>query len=386
VVTDAAIVVQAADQASPAIDLARLNVTARIQRTDGGRQLVIEPATIFDRQKVTPELCRGGLQLVAPALADATNLEGEISLQLDRCVVPLDERDRDRAAQQTDIEGMLRLHQVSAGLNSPAIEEVLALISRILGLEIPQTIRVVDNTQLAFRVRDGRIVHEGLAFVLPEISSDLVVRTGGSVGLDESLDLQVAVQIPLTLIHDGPLSRKLSEHPFTLQVTGTLDQPRVRLPGDHRWLQEVAGLVMSQEPLDEEAPLANALIDVVGGLLERVEQSDAPLSTPILDRFRQRWRDRQDAGQQGPARPDARRPTPILDQLLGPRQGPPAGEEPSAEEPPGSSTPILDRIRSRRQRRPGSDPAADIEPLPPATRLIDRLRRRPPDPPDAMPP
>lgn len=345
VVTNGAFDVRVRGQSQPVIDLSKLNVTARIERADRGRLLIIDPVTVFDRESLTPELCRHGLQLVAPVLADATSVDGAISFELSTCRIPLDEIDEEKAAQVIEIRGSLGLHQVTASLRGAGIEAVLELLARILQAEIPPAIRIADETELAFEMREGRFYHEGLAFMLPEVSPDLVIRTRGTVGFDESLDLTVETKIPLTLVHDGPISRQLSEHPFTVHITGTLDEPKVELPDEKDWLDDLARVVLSKEPTQDEMPLAGAIVDVIGGLLENTGTNENATRTPILDLIRGRTGDRTGESSE------------------------------SAEDGSSPSTPILDRIRSRRQQRsrPPNDPGdTSSRPRP----LRDRLRAR----------
>jgi hypothetical protein len=304
-VTDAEIRVHTPNQTEPVIHLSGLDLAASVEQRGEGRDLVIQPTVVFDREPLSPQLCHQGLQLVAPALADSTSVAGELTFQLNKFRVPLDGTDEHTGAERMEIAGLLTLHHVTAGLKNPAIGQVVQLVATLLHIDIPRTIRVVEDTEVAFEVREGRVYHEGLAFVLSELAPDFVVRTSGTVGIDESLDLTVEVAIPQSLLRDGPVGRQLSRHPFAVHVAGSLDQPKIELPLNQPWLTDLVRDVLSHQPTQEDRPLANALIDALEDLIEQPPNSESP--TPILDRLRQARRADRD---------EARgRPTPLLDLL-----------------------------------------------------------------------
>ncbi len=319
VVTDAEILVQTPHQTEPVIHLSGLDLAASIVERGQGRELIIQPAVVFDRQPQSPQLCHQGLQLVAPALADSTSVAGEVTFQLNKFRVPLGGTDAHKGAERMEIAGLLTLHHVSAGLKNPAVSQVVQLVATLLHVEIPRTIRVVEDTEVAFEVREGRVYHEGLAFVLSELTPDFVVRTSGSVGIDESLDLTVEVVIPPILLRDGPVGRQLSRHPFAVHVAGSLDQPKIELPLNQPWLWVLVRDVLSHQSTQGDHPLANALIDALEDLIEQPPNPESP--TPILDRLRQARRaDGDEAGG---------RPTPLLDLLRQRLEAPGTSQETS---------------------------------------------------------
>ena len=105
-------------------------------------------------------------------------------------------------------------------MKNPLLQEIAELASRLLKVQVPQTVQIADDTAVVFELREGRVYHEGLVFWLPELSKDIKWQTSGTVGLDDSLDLTVQAQLPLTLLHDGPLAQRLSDRPLKFGVTG----------------------------------------------------------------------------------------------------------------------------------------------------------------------
>jgi hypothetical protein len=76
--------------------------------------VVVPPSTIFDHQPITPELCRQGLQLIAPLLSDKIKADGEFSLRRDQFIVPL--ASEGTPAPSPQIRGTLNLHEANIGL------------------------------------------------------------------------------------------------------------------------------------------------------------------------------------------------------------------------------------------------------------------------------
>ncbi len=308
-VRDLSVIVREKADQPPALDMSSLDVAVQIAREGESRVLTVEPTQLLNQLELTVEMCHRGLQLVAPVLADAANVEGQVSLRLDRLRVLLDPPANEKP--QADVEGHLILHRVSAGVRNPLLGEIAQVVSKLLRVKMPSQVKLTDQSEIHFFVRDGRVFHEGLAFGLPEISPELQIRTQGSVGMDRSLDMLVEVPIPLDLIHDGPILRMLSERPLRLHVRGTLDKPVLALPDDRQWQKELAerllpavtgagaaadGSNRGDANLQAVQPLVDSLLDTTAKLLERRRQvvaekkaqgePEGPPATRLLDRLR----------------------------------------------------------------------------------------------------
>lgn len=354
-IRDARLIVRTPDDVQPVIDIEGFNIDLEIIRNEYGRELVIEPQQVFDHQPLSPELCEKGIQLVAPILADSATAVGSVSFSLEKFRLALDDPDDDRRAENTEIAGELRLHQVEAGIKSPLLMEVAGLASKLFGRSIPSRAIVTEESAVQFHFHNRRIHHAGLSFMLPEIAPELVLSSEGSVGLDESIELKLSVPLPLTRLHDGPLLRRLSEQPLELHVAGTLKEPRIKLPDNRDWLSEVLFRLTGTDsavrqanheeavprnldsssgqssnesgdsipprhnspPMEFDSP--DAVVDTVSDLVQLLRESrqenaaqrreagqgDVAPRTPMLDRLRNRRQQRLRANQAS----DAGRPT-----------------------------------------------------------------------------
>jgi hypothetical protein len=296
----------------PVLDLDNISTTVDIKQDGEGRLLTITPVKVLDQEPLTPELCGKGLYLVAPILNDATSVEGEISFAVDQFKLPLDTQDKELLGERTNIRGVVELHRVKASLKNPLLVGMVGVISKLTGVQVPSNISVAENTQLVFHVKDSRVYHDGMTFMLPELSSELRIRTSGSVGLDESLDLKVVIPMPRDLLGDIPLAQRLAGQPLHLRIKGTLQDPEFSLDKSAGLLAGVTGLIRSgnvdKETEGNKPPLARTLVDLVGGLLGDAQERGNPEASAMLDRLRARREAiREQGGAEQSASPTTRR-------------------------------------------------------------------------------
>ena len=271
-VRDASVIVRTPGATEPPIDVDNIDVTFRVENEGEKHYLRIDPTTIFDQQPLTPQLCGQGLQLVAPLLADELSAEGAFSLRFSEVQIPLG-AGGDRT-EDLRIAGEVELHQASVALKNTAARRLIALIAELADRSMPERVTVAEGVRVEFRVVDGRVQHEGLAFVLPLGDSSIQIKSSGSVGLDESLALQVAVQLPEDLVGQSKLIRRLAGKPLTLAIGGTFDEPEIGLADQPQWSEMLEGLLTGDEGDPDAEPLGDILGGVVGGLLQRAAERE----------------------------------------------------------------------------------------------------------------
>ena len=154
---------------------------------------------------------------------------------------------------------------------------------------------MVDESVVSFEVRDGAVQHRDLAFGLPEVSPDMVIRTEGTVGMDGALDMLVHLPKMGILLGEGPLAQTLQQHALGVQVRGTLEEPQLSLEGHEEVLGDVIselGLPLLQDPskLDD---LLQQMQQLRQQRLQRRE-SEGQQRPGLLRRWRDRRRPRDD--------------------------------------------------------------------------------------------
>ena len=222
-VEGASLVVHLAGGKKPSLTVDNLDLKFNVESTKDGRVLTLAPVTIFEKRKLTPEVGDELLHLVAPTLADVTGVQGEISLSLDTFRVPLDVP-KGEFAKRIELAGKLRLHEISADTKTPLLGSMVKVLADMHGKKPSEVVRIVENADVRFQVRDGRIYHEGLRMGLPDIDPKLLVSSSGSVGLDKSLDL--VLEVPRIV---SPFKKDIDDPkaPVRLRITGTFDKPVV---------------------------------------------------------------------------------------------------------------------------------------------------------------
>lgn len=294
----ASLILRTAPDQPPPIQVDDFAIDLRIDRIDGKPTLIVDPGVVFDHQPITPQLCRQGLQLIAPLLSDEIEADGEFSLRLDQFIVPL--ANEKESAPSPQIRGVLQLHQANVGLRDTIASKIAGgIVQRLSGKPIDVAMAVARDVQVDFQVLDGRFHHQGLALLLPRDESSIEVISEGSIGLDETLDLQVTIRLPIKMLGDSDLARRLADDGILVGVGGTLDEPQVRLPERIEWVRSVIAMIGDRDEGDASAietmpdDLPAAMTDVLGGLIERARERDEPiLKEPLFPRLRGRLRDR----------------------------------------------------------------------------------------------
>ena len=194
---------------------------------DRSPMLVTLPAgPLVDRVRISPQMCTGWFKYIAPLVADATAAQGTFSVSLDRAAIPLD------VPSAGEVEGVLEIHTAQIG-PGPLSQQLLLLAAQIkaiadgnlLGAPTAPTERWLDLPQqrIAFRMAENRVYHEGLQMS----AKDVVIRTSGSVGTDQTIAL--IAEVP---VRDEWLSR--SQHlaafrgqSIKIPIHGTLTNPKL---------------------------------------------------------------------------------------------------------------------------------------------------------------
>lgn len=203
---------------------------------DGTSAWTIEPVQLLTHARLEPPVAKSVLAYIAPVMADATRTGGEFSLRLDGATLPVGD------PGSGTLSGVLSLHAVDLGPGPLAIKTFQELP---FNLPPPPTVRIADQSHVQFRLADRRVWHEGLQFGLPLKQSGLRldVESSGSVGLDDdSLDLKFVLPIPADLPQDRPLIAALAGKQISLGVGGVLGDPQIKFDGS---IREAAGEVVS---------------------------------------------------------------------------------------------------------------------------------------------
>lgn len=224
----------------------RFQVAPLVRFEPGPAELQLGATKLFQDVRITPAMSQHALKYIMPVLAGVSHAEGRLSIEMDGARVPL------ASPQQADLSGRLTVHaiEISPG---PLVQQFAVLFGP------PRAIQLREQSVVAFRMVDGRVYHQGLELVWPNVT----IRTYGSVGLDGTLALMAEMPVPEKWIGNNPLGDSLRDRIIRLPIGGTLQQPRL----DQQALQRVSAEI-----------LRNAGINTLRGELNR--QLDRLLGPP----------------------------------------------------------------------------------------------------------
>lgn len=224
----------------------QMRLASQVRLAPEPMELYVASGRVADSVRINPRMCASALMYVAPVLAGVATAEGRFSIELDNCRIPLAD------PTQGEVAGRMIIHSAQIG-PGPLVQELAVLLGRASPAELTR------ESAISFRMVDGRVYHRDLELVFP----DLVIRTHGSVGLDQSLDIMAEMPIPPKWRGSHRLvDSALRDQLIRVPIGGTLTKPRL----DRRTLES-----LTQQFLD------NAVRNVVEeGLNRGLERLLAP--------------------------------------------------------------------------------------------------------------
>ncbi|MFO0999784.1 MAG: hypothetical protein U0936_05560 [Planctomycetaceae bacterium] len=263
VVEDAALKVTSPRRKIPIVDISGCDLAGSIGPDDLGTiRLVVEPIQVFDHEPISDSQCEQNLALIAPVLAQSTEVSGFASVWLDRIQIPLDGRE----SSPFPIKGRAEFHSLEAKLRNGWARQVSAMGGAFSGMDIPDRISMVEKSTIDFVVTEKGVQHKGTAFLLPEVSPEFKVVSSGTVFLDERLDLELAVELPVPSDDDRPVLqflRTMSSSPILLAVKGTVSSPVVGFPEGVDLLGEISRRVTPAQYTTEPSGVPTAISDLI---------------------------------------------------------------------------------------------------------------------------
>ncbi len=227
------------------VNQGRIHLEGQAQLAGGPALATVPAGTMIDHVAVTQEICNHGLMFVAPVVANVAQAEGQFSVAIDSCRVPLAD------PKTAEIAGRLTIHNIQVG-PGPLVQELTVLMGN------PAPVKLQQESQVPFRVVQGRIYHQNLELVFPEFT----IRTYGSVGFDQSLALMAELPVPPKWLANNPAAGSLANQTIQLPIGGTLSQPKI----DGRTLEQLTAKFVGQAA---EGMLRNGLDQGLNKLLGR---------------------------------------------------------------------------------------------------------------------
>jgi translocation and assembly module TamB len=202
-----------------AVGSGKIHLAPQVRLAPGPADLTVPPGVLADHIEITEEMCNAGLMYIAPPLANVAQAQGQFSITMDNAHVPLG----NMAA--ADFAGQLTVHsvQISPG---PLVQELSVVTNGVAPAQLTR------ESVVQFRMVQGRIYHQGLELVFP----DVTIRTRGSVGIDHSVALLAEMPVPSKWIGNNPLGDSLKNQVIQVPIGGTLEKPQI----DRQALDKIA--------------------------------------------------------------------------------------------------------------------------------------------------
>ena len=208
----------------------RMFLGAGLRLSPGPSKLTLPAGPVVSNVSITPQTCSRGLKFIAPILADATEAQGSFSLSVnDGNYFPLSD------PRQGVLEGKLDIHGANVK-PGPLAREVIAIAKQfeaVVKTLDPQALTQageivlvrVDEQTTQYRLEGKRVYHDQFSFAF----GDVRMKTEGSVGLDESLALEVECRLPSQLGARYPRIKPLIDQPLRVALAGDLRRPIVNV-------------------------------------------------------------------------------------------------------------------------------------------------------------
>lgn len=193
-----------------------------------GQQLLrVEPGPVLKDVEFSESMTRKWLQYVSPVFADATDLQGEFSLETKGAVIDL------ISSQPQELQGTLKILSCKLG-PGPAILKATAPVMGIRSLlkpsrQSPQFLKPgskwieLPRQDVHFTLKQQRIYHDQLLFQAGQVK----IVSSGSVGLDQTLDNSITIPLDFIKGNDKPLLGLLKQQDIIVYIRGTLQEPQV---------------------------------------------------------------------------------------------------------------------------------------------------------------
>jgi hypothetical protein len=204
--------------------------------------VVLAKGPFVERAKLTPQATAGAIGYALPAFAHAGEAEGEVSATMAENRIPLGD------FTGANVKFTLVIHKAAVGASPLAAE-----LANLLGAK-NTTMTLATEESVPVQVANGRVKHENFAFKV----SGTTLRTSGSVGFDDTLDLVVDVPLPkdLPVLKNNPLMQKaVAGKVVKVPVKGTLAKPQIDAKAFERGVLALAresAKDVGKEALDKE--------------------------------------------------------------------------------------------------------------------------------------
>ena len=208
-----------------------------------------KPMIVLENVAITPEMCQSWLKYVTPLLADATSVEGRLSLKLDQASFNV------ANTRNQTVVGQLLIHSAEVG-PGPLSNQIINLVQQINAIRKQDFTQAVSaqkvwvqmpEQKIDFEMINGQVVHRNLNIR----AGDVTISTSGTVDIDGRMELLATMPIPDDWVEKSQWLAGMRGQSLQFPVRGTLAGPQMDLQllkqfGRQQVQQAASGLIQQQ--------------------------------------------------------------------------------------------------------------------------------------------
>ncbi|MBV8229393.1 MAG: hypothetical protein JO329_05355, partial [Planctomycetaceae bacterium] len=212
-----------------------------------GMALRLASGSTIEGAEINQEVSRRVLSFVVPALNDAAQVRGHLSVAIDRAEFPIGGSD----GRSSNVAGRVDFQDVVFE-PGPSAAPLLSLAGK------GQTPALRLHQPVELTVADGRVTQSGLVIPLGGSSR---LELGGSVGFDETLALRAVVPVSgATLGDQAKLGQDLDGTRIVVPIGGTIAKPTIDARALRLALQELSKTVLKREVTRDASEVLDRIV------------------------------------------------------------------------------------------------------------------------------
>ncbi|MBV8381395.1 MAG: hypothetical protein JOZ63_02235 [Planctomycetaceae bacterium] len=212
-----------------------------------GMALRLASGSAIEGAEINQEVSRRVLSFVVPALNDAAQVRGHLSVAIDRAEFPIGGSD----GRTSNVAGRVDFQDVVFE-PGPSAAPLLSLAGK------GQTPALRLHQPVVLTVADGRVTQSGLVIPLGGSSR---LELGGSVGFDETLALRAVVPVSgATLGDQAKLGQDLDGTRIVVPIGGTIAKPTIDARALRLALQELSKTVLKREVTRDASEVLDRIV------------------------------------------------------------------------------------------------------------------------------
>ena len=199
-----------------------INLSGSIHQHQNETWIELNPGAIAEQLEISPAMSKQWLRYIAPLMADATEINGLVGLNLNEAKINLSDPAKTRLRGQLELD-TIRL--IAGPLTNQLIQSVQQInsIGKVFSGQPasrePSTILKMPKQSINFSVANQIVAHERL---LLDVDRAQVI-TNGQVSFDGQMNL--TAMVPLDARWLGSDLQRLAGQTLSLPIRGTLDRP-----------------------------------------------------------------------------------------------------------------------------------------------------------------